>query len=83
MPLTLGLAPLFVGLWVNQEGPDAADAEACACFFWGAGQNGKALMLLMLGLAPRFLLFLGVWVKQKGPDAANAGSYCLFWGGSG
>ena len=62
MLLMLGLAPLFLGLWVKEEGADADDDVACSLFF-------GALMQLMLGLAP---LFLGLWVKQEGADADDA-----------
>ena len=40
-------------------------------------------MLLMLGLAPLFLLFLGVWVKQEGADADDAGPSSPLFGALG
>ena len=30
MLMMLGLVPLFLGRWVKQKGPDAADARACS-----------------------------------------------------
>ena len=41
MLLMLGLAPLFLGLWVKQEGADADDAGACSPLFWALGETER------------------------------------------
>ena len=38
MLLMLGLAPLFLGLWVKQEGADADDAGAYSPLFGSLGE---------------------------------------------
>ena len=38
MLLMLGLVPLFLWLWVKQEGADADDAGACSPLFGALGE---------------------------------------------
>ena len=41
MLLMLGLAPLFLGLWVKQEGADADDAGACSTLSGALGETER------------------------------------------
>ena len=39
--LMLGLAPLFLGLWVKQEGADADDVGTCSLLFGALGETER------------------------------------------
>ena len=41
MLLMLGLAPLFLGLWVKRDGADADDAGACSPLFGAPGETER------------------------------------------
>ena len=41
MLLMLGVAPLFLWLWVKQQGADADDAGACSPLFGALGEKER------------------------------------------
>ena len=41
MLMMLGRIPLFLGRWVKQKGPDAADARACSPLSGALSESGR------------------------------------------